>query len=373
MMRKRQSNSATATTPFLLLLLIFNFIHHVGAQTPDLQIPPISENRTITVVNNCSFPVYPAFLTTNGTGPYTTGFHLAANHRRSVHVGPDWSGRLWARTNCSFHLSNATTSTIIRPVIDNITIPAGQKLTGGCLTGDCGPAIQCLLSGLAPTTLAEFTITGYNQQTYYDISLVDGYDLDMKITPSHNSPSFPRANNTPICIASTALSSPLSGAALMQNTLNESFTFHSIHRWCPRDMLLFASQRGRASVFPYPDDNDPSIGGGWTPCLSACAYTNSDWDCCTGAHDKADTCGPNLYSRRAKQVCGDAYSYAYDDYLSTFAVPSAPGDEFEVMFCPGGVSTNILKSKLGSGAAKKVVETWLWITIMTMAGMAVLW
>ncbi|KAF3907421.1 Zeamatin [Orbilia brochopaga] len=334
---------------------------------------PISENRTITIVNNCSFPVYPAILSTNGTGPYTSGFYLDSKQRRSIWVGWDWTGRLWARTNCSFHLANATTDAKIRDVTDNFTIPDGYKLAGGCLTGDCGPAVQCKLSGLAPTTLAEFTITGWQQQTYYDISLVDGYDLDMKITPSYDSPAKPRVNNTPICVASTSLSSPLSGKFLTKNSLNESFTFGTIHRWCPRQMLLFASQRGRQSVFPYPDDNDPTIGGGWTPCLSACAYSNDDWDCCTGKHDESKTCGPNLYSKRAKQVCGDAYSYAYDDYLSTFAVPSSPGDEFEVMFCPGGVSTNILKSTLGSSANNKAMEIWLLITVSAMIGMAVLW
>ncbi|KAJ6263646.1 Osmotin [Drechslerella dactyloides] len=376
MVRAKPLKYVTSTTPFLPITVVFGFLSYVGAQTsttPDFQIPLISGNRTITVVNNCKFPVYPGFLTTNGTGPYTTGFYLDSKQRRSVWVGWDWSGRLWARTNCSFYLANATTAAKIKAVTDNFTIPDGQKLAGGCLTGDCGSAVECQLSGLAPTTLAEFTITGWQNQTYYDISLVDGYDLDMKITPSYDSPEKPRVNNTPICIASTDLSSPLSGRDLNENSLNQSFTFGTIHRWCPREMLLFASQRGRQSVFPYPDDDDPTIGGGWTPCLSACAYSNNDWDCCKGRHDKSNTCGPNLYSQRAKQVCGDAYSYAYDDYLSTFAVPSAPGDEFEVMFCPGGVSTNILKSTLGSTANVGAESSWLLITISAIVGMAVLW
>jgi hypothetical protein len=41
-------------------------------------------------------------------------------------------------------------------------------------------------------------------------------------------------------------------------------------------------------------------------------------------------------------VCPDAYSYAYDDATSTFAVPSGGG--WEVTFCPPGRSTNILKT-----------------------------
>jgi len=372
---------ATSATPFLtpaFWISICSFTQYASSQTaatPKLDIPRISDNRTISLVNNCSFPIYPAFLTTNGTAPYTSGFYLDSKQTRDVWVGWDWVGRLWGRTNCTFYLANATTNAKIKDVVDNFTIPDGQKLAGSCLTGDCGSAIECVLSGLAPTTLAEFTITGWMDQTYYDISLVDGYDLDMKITPFHDSPDKPRVNNTPICVASTDLSSPLSGDDLIQNSLNESFTFRNIHRWCPKQMLLFESQRGKQSVFPYPDDNDPTIGGGWTPCLSACAYSNNDWDCCKNGHDTADTCGPNLYSQRAKQVCGDAYSYAYDDYLSTFAVPSVKGEGFEIMFCPGGVSSNILKTVLGPAGDAGGMNSLgmpLWISLVAMVGMLVL-
>lgn len=44
-------------------------------------------------------------------------------------------------------------------------------------------------------------------------------------------------------------------------------------------------------------------------------------------------------------VCPDAYSYAYDDSTSTFGIPSGGG--FEVVFCPTGRSTTILRT-LGS-------------------------
>jgi hypothetical protein len=52
------------------------------------------------------------------------------------------------------------------------------------------------------------------------------------------------------------------------------------------------------------------------------------------------TCKPSLYSRNAKSVCPDAYSYAYDDSTSTFIIPSR--GEFEIIFCPSGRSINIL-------------------------------
>lgn len=40
-------------------------------------------------------------------------------------------------------------------------------------------------------------------------------------------------------------------------------------------------------------------------------------------------------------MCPDAYSYAFDDQSSTFIIPSGAG--FEVVFCPRGRSTTILR------------------------------
>lgn len=48
-------------------------------------------------------------------------------------------------------------------------------------------------------------------------------------------------------------------------------------------------------------------------------------------------------------MCPDAYSYAYDDLLSTFTVPTGKG--FEITFCPGGVSSDLMANKEASGAA----------------------
>ncbi len=53
-------------------------------------------------------------------------------------------------------------------------------------------------------------------------------------------------------------------------------------------------------------------------------------------------CKPSTYSRDAKKVCPDAYSFAFDDQDSTFIIPSGGG--FEVIFCPAGRSTTILST-----------------------------
>lgn len=76
------------------------------------------------------------------------------------------------------------------------------------------------------------------------------------------------------------------------------------------------------------------------PCLSACAKYNKDNYCCLNSYNGPGKCSPNYYSKAAKDVCPDAYSFAYDDQDSTFIVPKGPS--FQVVFCPGGRSTQIL-------------------------------
>ena len=66
------------------------------------------------------------------------------------------SGQVWGRTGCSFN--------------------GGGR--GRCATGDCGGALSCGLCGQPPMTLAESTIGGgADTNDYYDISVIDGYNL----------------------------------------------------------------------------------------------------------------------------------------------------------------------------------------------------
>ncbi len=118
-------------------------------------------------------------------------------------------------------------------------------------------------------------------------------------------------------------------------------THAAVSRWCPWDLQSFPPSKPGDGVYPYPDDDiaRPSF----DPCLSACAAWGQPSDCCTGDYSTPDHCSPSLYSQRAKAVCPDAYSYAFDDQTSTFILPSGGG--WEVVFCPrDGRSTDILRT-----------------------------
>ncbi|KPI37415.1 Pathogenesis-related protein 5 [Cyphellophora attinorum] len=191
-----------------------------------------------------------------------------------------------------------------------------------------------------------------SQQTFYDISMVDGYNLPMGIkllaseSSNRNISDIPPNLTNPVCIGSTALLEPIgstSDALFSTNAtypipLEQSLSSSFVSSWCPFPLLAFPPEKPGDGVYPYPDDNihRPLF----SPCFSACAKWNLDRYCCAGNHDSPGTCKRSYYSTQAKKVCPDAYSFAYDDKKSTFIVPEGGG--YEVVFCPRGRSSNIL-------------------------------
>ena len=187
--------------------------------------------------------------------------------------------------------------------------------------------------------------------TYYDVSLVDGYNLPMAIkalageSTDPNLQAVPPNLSNPVCIGTSSLFSSTDDASDqdVDNTtyptpLEQSINAKFVQSWCPFPLLLLPPQKPGDGVYPYPDDNiQRPI---FSPCLSACARWNKPQYCCTGKHNDPDSCKPNFYATQAKKVCPDAYSYAYDDQSSTFTMPTGLG--YEVIFCPKGRSSNIL-------------------------------
>ncbi|XP_047317335.1 thaumatin-like protein 1 [Impatiens glandulifera] len=227
---------------FLLLLLIF-FSKDVSS-------------ATFTFLNKCDFTVWPGILGNSGLD--TTGFQLQKGHSRSLEAPPGWSGRFWGRTGCNFDGSGK----------------------GSCSTGDCGSGqIECNGSGATPpATLAEFTL-GSGSPDYYDVSLVDGFNLPMIIETSGNG----GCENT--------------GCGANINTQ------------CPTELQ---SENGDA-------------------CRSACEAFGTPEYCCSGAFSSPATCSPSAYSQMFKAACPKSYSYAYDDASSTFTCTDT---DYIITFCP---------------------------------------
>lgn len=268
----------------------------------------------------------------------SNSFKLSPGSNKTLHVSQDWQGRVWGRTNCTFNDAGK---------------PSGQGRQ--CTTGDCGPFLQCKGAGEIPTTLAEFTLSGAHDLSYYDISLVDGYNLPIAIVLQGNGKAnvddIPPNQTNPSCVASIgdlgpANHDPYKGSQQFLGTdssnplpFNDA-SASTVAQWCPWDLQVSPPSAPGSGVYPYPDGNVQRPA--FSPCFSACAKYNEPAYCCTGKYDGPSKCSSNYYSKAAKNVCPDAYSFAYDDQDSTFSVPEGAG--FKVVFCPGGLSTNILAS-----------------------------
>ncbi|XP_019082677.1 PREDICTED: pathogenesis-related protein 5-like [Camelina sativa] len=212
-----------------------------------------------TLQNNCPYTVWPGTLASKGITLGDGGFELTQGASKQLTAPDGWSGRFWARTGCNFDGSG----------------------NGKCDTGDCTGGLKCTGTGFPPVTLAEFTLVGDAGQDFYDVSLVDGYNVKLGIKPS-----------TDCKYAACA------------SDLNAD---------CPDELKVTGQQNNVVA------------------CKSACtAFTKEEY-CCTGAHDKAETCPPTNYSMIFKKACPDAYSYAYDDVTSLF---TCTGADYTITFCP---------------------------------------
>ncbi|KAM7251668.1 hypothetical protein ACFE04_023551 [Oxalis oulophora] len=235
---------------------------------------------TFSIMNKCSYTVWPGILSGAGTAPLSsTGFTLQSGESSSISVPPAWSGRLWGRTLCS-------------------TDPTTNKFT--CLSADCGSStLECSGAGATPpATLAEFTLNGDGGLDFYDVSLVDGYNLPMLVTPQGGAGNCSATG----CVVDLNLA-------------------------CPAELKV----------------ND-ELSASAVACKSACEAFGDPQYCCSGAYATPDTCKPSAYSELFKSACPKAYSYAYDDGTSTFTCAS--GADYLITFCPA--PTTSVKSEDGT-------------------------
>ncbi|KAK8716808.1 hypothetical protein V6N13_044105 [Hibiscus sabdariffa] len=224
-----------------------------------------ARSSTFTVVNKCSYTVWPGVLSSAGIPPLSpTGFILQPGESTSINVPTSWSGRLWGRTLC--------------------TKDSSGKFS--CLTGDCGSStVECSGAGaIPPATLAEFTLNGAAGLDFYDVSLVDGYNLPMMVVPH---------GGTGGNCSSAGCAADLNGD-------------------CPLELKVVDGSEGVA-------------------CNSACNAFGNPQYCCSGAYSTPNTCKPSSYSEYFKTACPTAYSYAYDDGTSTF---TCAGADYVITFCP---------------------------------------
>ncbi|KAG9450921.1 hypothetical protein H6P81_010886 [Aristolochia fimbriata] len=224
-----------------------------------------AETVAFYLTNKCPFPVWPATASNTGYPVVADGgFYLPSGKTQKIHAPATWAGRIWARTGCDFSSSSK---------------PA-------CLTGDCDGRLECDgVIGLPPATLVQVALqSDKSKPSFYDISVVDGYNLPISISTKAASPSC----SIPGCTK-------------------------NMNRICPPELRV-------------TDD-----GGEVVACKSACLAFDLDVFCCRNAYGSPEKCKPNVYSKMFKDACPSYYSYAYD---SPPPLVSCSSKEYIVTFCP---------------------------------------
>ncbi|TEB32618.1 thaumatin-like protein [Coprinellus micaceus] len=230
------------------------------------------------VTNGCPFTIWPAIFTDLNVGSAVpsqpNGWEAPAGHTITFGVPDNWkAGRIWGRTACDFSKAGAQS----------------------CVTGSCNGGFVCSDhsgAGVPPASLAEFTFDGTDD--WYDVSLVDGFNLPMRITPT-------------------------GGCAVAD---------------CPKDLNPECPGEIRG-----PADGSGSNHG----CKSAC-FANLDSNpadsanCCSGSHNVPATCPPSgvRFYDYFKSGCPNAYAYAYDESSGTalFKCPDGKKADYTITFCP---------------------------------------
>ncbi|RZR71325.1 hypothetical protein BHM03_00004682 [Ensete ventricosum] len=217
---------------------------------------PSEGARVFTIVNECETTIWPGIIP--GDSFNGGGFALKRGQSVVIKAPVGWSGRIWGRTGCNFDGNG----------------------NGSCETGSCGSSLKCTGSGETPATLAEFTLAALD---FYDVSLVDGFNLPVVVTPVN----------------------------AQGGNCSTAGCDDDLRRTCPSELAVRANRKTVA-------------------CRSACDVFNTDQYCCKGVYGNSATCQPTYYSKTFKAACPAAYSYAYDDPSSILTCNQG---DYIITFC----------------------------------------
>ncbi|KAL0739952.1 hypothetical protein Bca4012_081465 [Brassica carinata] len=230
-------------------------------------------SRSFTIENKCDYTIWPATYNYQGSVD-TTGFILEKGETRTINTTSSWIGNIWGRTLCDTNSSGGFS----------------------CITGDCESGeIECSKPVVPPATLAEFNLAVDGGSDYYDVSVINGYNLPVLVTPE---------NGTCKSIGCDV----------------------DIKKTCPTE--LWDNRTDIRSNDPYA-------------CETSCQKNQLPELCCVGLYQEEGVppqeCKRTIFSETFNRECPGAYSYAYDTNISTFTCPYS--SNFLIQFCPGPNTT----------------------------------
>lgn len=287
------------------------------------ETPPGPLPTRLRITNRCAEPIWIAH-SDNVADPQNV--RLAEGESRDYAI-PDAglaSTRFWPKTGCD---ASGHACTI------------GDNGEGGgkpCPASGCHPPVDSKFE-------ATFAPKGSSDQTWYNLSQVDGYTLPFKVVPRGEGAE-----------EGSCVTSDCAGLALEKCPTGEDLSGGGKHPAFANEDLRVRDASGRviACMSPckkwnypapwgrgQPEDVDPGlhmccptpIDPAKNP--GACTIANKCMtsEACSSVADPASVVHTD-YVTAMRAMCPSAYSYAYDDAAGLHACSSTTG--FEVVFCP---------------------------------------
>ncbi|XP_069695498.1 uncharacterized protein [Periplaneta americana] len=292
--------------------------------------------------NKLDYTVWVGILGNYGQGtPDNGGFVLQAGGKKTVHVADKWAGRFWARTGCNFDDSGR----------------------GRCATGDCGNKLHCNgLAGQPPASLVEVSLRRFNELDFYDVSLVDGFNVPIQrsvnVEDSWAGRFWARTgcnfggsgygrcvtgdcgnklhcNETEVMSLATVAEITLAGFG-GKDYYDVSFLsgFNVPVQIKPSNGRGYQHRCGTAGCVnnlnpSCPNNLQVRKGNEIVACDNACYALNTDTDCCQGDLSPVEKCQSSDTTEHFKRNCPNACTYASDDTSCNFICENT---DYDIIF-----------------------------------------
>lgn len=288
-----------------------------GGSTP----PPQQPSTRLRITSNCTQPIWIAH---SDNVPDTQNVRLDRGQSREYQIpaGGLSAVRFWPKTGCD---------------------GAGH----GCAIGDSGEGggKPCPATGCQPPLdskfEATFAPTGSADQTWYNLSQVDGYTLPFKVTPFGSGAergSCVSSDCSRLTLAGCPGDDDLSGGGAFPQFAHEDLRV----RDAAGTVIACAAPCKKWNYpAPYglgrPENTDPGLHMCCpTPIDPASGQCTAANGCMTSEACRAESDPRSVvhtdYVAALHAMCPSAYAYSYDDANGLHACPS--DTRFEVTFCP---------------------------------------
>jgi hypothetical protein len=308
----------------ILLALLSCFDKPVADEAPT--------THSFTFINSCEETVWVGSFGQNGTSAINGGgWKMESKAVLSFDVPVSNSGRVWARTGCSFDENGLCPE-------EGVDCCA----TGGCLVDDKNFGLACTQTGKPPASLVEWTLdapSGNGPIDTYDSSMVDGWSTPTRMFPTADFNPEPDPGMDPNfwcnesgCKADKKLACPEGYA--VPGSPDSCYSPCQVATNAAKDETKYCCVCSMKEPITCPDE--ACAGGyGCTPYHDP-AYP-ADMVCNPWSDDPARAWDQKAqdYIKTVHDACPNVYAWQFDDSNATYHCRKTDGlVGYTIEFCP---------------------------------------